>query len=1098
MTGRSERPTARCGTEPRRADVRAAHLLGLDGAEVGDDGRTLDVTFLGRAPDGLGPEHIRIDGGRRITGLRALAVDVERADDPELDDRMRITLDRAGDTSRYRLTVVEADAHGRPGTRPYPGFDPRYASAGFSFGLDCPSPYDCRTEESCPPAVRPAPVIDYTARDYESLRRLVLDRMSLTVPGWTERHLPDLGITLVELLAHTADQLSYHQDAVATEAYLDTARRRVSVRRHVRLIDYAMHDGCNARAFVTLAVDRPLILRRGGFRFAAVDVGRLGPQDRPELSTVIPDEELDALARTAAVEVFEPLGGADLVLHPAHNTIRFWTWGGQDRVLPEGATGATLRDDWRDDPHDDPHGDNPHGDDPHDGHHGDGRPETSRPQPRPQPRPRRLALRPGDLLVIEEVLGPRTGAAADADPAHRQAVRLTSVTPLVDELYDQPVVEVAWAPQDALTFPVCLSARGGGDCEPITDVSVARGNVALVDHGRSLTFCGGAPETFAVPPEPVRVPLCEPDGCDCADRTEGSPAAEAIHALLDRARTGRHLGPEQVRELDALVGEAAVRRAGLSVLLAPRAGAEGPDGAGAVVEPPTADAQAAALETLLDQTRYPVLPRPFRPLLSHAPVTQAAAYPDPGHVCAGQAELLAAVPERVRERLEELWHRTSRGHHHLSRAELAELTLLFGARVVHELRLAERPASGLRELLARRTRLLAAKLRRLEVLTARARSGTVLRRSAVWEVAQSWGARYAAGLDPDSPALAGPASAIAVQDPRTALPAVRAGADGQEWTPRRDLLADGRRDRHFVGELEDDGRLALRFGDGRHGLPPRPGAELRVAYRIGDGAAGNVGAEAINHLVVCRDHPDRPRPRPQDARAVRLVRNPLPATGGTGPEPLDQVRQAAPLALSRTRLRAVTAADYAELAAGLPGVRRAAAELRWTGSGQEAHVAVEPYGRATADTALLAAVGQGLEAYRRIGHELVVRPALLVPLDLELRICAAPGHQRGHVLAELRRVLGNRALPDGRPGFFHPDALGFGEPVRVSRLVAAAAAVPGVVSARVTRLRRQFGRDDGEPAEGLLRLGALEIACCDNDPDRPEHGRLSLVIGGGR
>ena len=71
------------------------------------------------------------------------------------------------------------------------------------------------------------------------------------MPDWTERHVPDLGITLVELLAYVGDYLSYYQDAVATEAYLDTARRRISVRRHVRLVDYRMHDGCNARAWVS-------------------------------------------------------------------------------------------------------------------------------------------------------------------------------------------------------------------------------------------------------------------------------------------------------------------------------------------------------------------------------------------------------------------------------------------------------------------------------------------------------------------------------------------------------------------------------------------------------------------------------------------------------------------------------------------------------------------------------------------------------------------------------------------------------------------------------------------------------------------------------
>ncbi|MFE4513460.1 putative baseplate assembly protein [Kitasatospora sp. NPDC056783] len=1050
-----------CGTDPRRGDVRKARLFGLDGAEVDDDGPTLTVTFLGRAPRELGPENIRIEGGRRITGVRAVEVEIERSDDPELDDRMHVVLDRTGDTSRYRLSVVRADAYGRPGTRPYPGFDPRYSHTGFSFGADCPSPYDCRPDDGAPPAFRPAPVIDYTARDYDSLRRLVLDRMSLTTPDRVEQHVPDLGITLVELLAYTADQLSYQQDAVATEAYLDTARSRVSVRRHVRLIDYPMHEGCNARAFVAVETEQRLTIPHGTFRFAAVDVSRLGPQERPELGTVLPDERLDALTHLAPVEVFEPLGGGDLTLHPAHNTIRFWTWGEQDCVLPKGATSATLRDGRRD---------------------GEG------------DRARHLALGPGDLLIIEEALGPRTGAPADADPAHRQAVRLTSVTHLVDELYDQPVVEVGWAQEDALTFALCLATHGGPDCGPISDVGVARGNVVPVDHGRSLTFCAGAPEGFAVPPAPVVVAPCGPAGrgCGCADDATGSPSAEAIHSLLDRTRSGRTLTPDQVRELGSLVGGPAVTRAGIGLRLRPD------DPTQEEVRPPTADAQAAALLTLLGQTGYPLLPaRPFRPRLRHGPVTQATAYPDPAHVCAAQAELLAGIPERVRARLEELWHRAKDGEP-VTRAEVAELTLLFGAQPLADL--AGRPAAVLRELLARRTRLLAGKLRRIEVLTARARAGAVLGPATVWEVAQSWGARYATGLAADSPALAGPAAALGGQDPRSALPAVRAVLGEDDWTPRRDLLDSGGRDHHFVGEPTDDGRLALRFGDGRHGAAPEPGGRLEVGYRIGGGTAGNVGAEAINHLVICRGRPARGgrRNEPRPETAVVRVRNPLAAGGGTEPEPLEQVRRLAPLALHRTRLRAVTAEDYAELAARLPGVRRAAAEPRWSGSGREIHVAVEPYGDAVPSAGLLTAVGNALERYRRIGHDLVVRPALLVPLDVELRVCAAPGYQRGHVLAELRRELGNRALPDGRLGFFHPDALDFGEPVRVSRLVATAAAVPGVLSVEVTRLRRRFRREDGELTAGLLRLGALEIAACDNDPDRPENGRLSIVIGGGR
>ncbi|MET9972954.1 hypothetical protein ABZZ80_45640, partial [Streptomyces sp. NPDC006356] len=86
----------------------------------------------------------------------------------------------------------------------------------------------------------------------------------------------------------------------------------------------------------------------------------------------------------------------------------------------------------------------------------------------------------------------------------------------------------------------------------------------------------------------------------------------------------------------------------------------------------------------------------------------------------------------------------------------------------------------------------------------------------------------------------------------------------------------------------------------------------------------------------------------------------------------------------------------------------------------------------------------------------------------------------------------------GRLGFFHPDALTFGELVRLSRLVAVTAAMPGVESVQVTRLQRLFEPDRGEREDGVLRLGPLEIATCDNDPDRPENGRLAISLGGSR
>ncbi|MGE5602911.1 MAG: putative baseplate assembly protein, partial [Nitrososphaerales archaeon] len=49
-----------------------------------------------------------------------------------------------------------------------------------------------------------------------------------------------------------------------------------------------------------------------------------------------------------------------------------------------------------------------------------------------------------------------------------------------------PLVEVTWDAADALPVPLCLSSTGERD-EAIADVSVARGNVVLVDHGARVT-----------------------------------------------------------------------------------------------------------------------------------------------------------------------------------------------------------------------------------------------------------------------------------------------------------------------------------------------------------------------------------------------------------------------------------------------------------------------------------------------------------------------------------------------------------------------------------------------------------------------------------
>ncbi|MFB8240625.1 putative baseplate assembly protein [Kitasatospora purpeofusca] len=937
----------------RRAAVRAAGLAGIEGISVEADRRTLTVLFFGKLPDRLDRHSFRVEGGRRGDGIRVVSVtstaDPEHPDAPE--NCLTLELDRPGDACAYRLHVLG------------PGFDRCYDRMEFSFRQGDPEPAaPAPARETSRLPSLPAPAVDYLAKDYASFRRLLLERLALTMPEWTERHASDLGITLVELLAHVGDQLSYHQDAVATEAYLDTARLRTSVRRHARLVDYPMHDGCAARTFVCVETSRQLTLRPDDLAFTA-----LPPDGTPQTGASIPAELLTA----GPWPVYRPLERRDIVLRPEHNSIRLWTWGDQECCLPVGATRATLLD-----------------------------------QPPGEGEDRPLRLAPGDVIVFEENLNPETGTEADRNPAHRQAVRLTEVTPAVDTLYDTKVLDVAWADEDSLAFPLRVTTWREPEGTQ-KDTVVARGNTVLVEHGIENTWgLGNHPE-----------------------RVEGPTG-----------RTDRTDRPDPA---------------------APRA------------------------------------TRPFVAALRGARITRSAPYPRPADVTAGQSRQLLRLASRARERVGAM-HRSGGP---LSAADHAYLLTLFGPDRLGRTLEGEGPRPALGALLSRFDEYLAPKVRRLETLARRSRSGYVLDRADIgWELAQSWGEEAARSIDPDNPALHGPASAALRPDPREALPAVQirvAGTDGgtDTWTPRRDLLASGPRDRHMVGETDDEGRLSLRFGNGRTGAAPPPGRTLLATYRTGNGRAGNVGSEAVNRIASGSTLLD----------AVLRVRNPIPATGGTDPEPVAQVRLAAARGPFRTLLRAVTAEDYETLAARYPGVQRAAATLRWTGSWYEADVALDAEGTSELPRGLSEDVRLTLHRFRRIGHDVVTGPAVRVPLDVALRVLVDPDHIAGDVRQALLRALRPGPQPGGGLGFFDPGVLTFGTPVRASTLVAAAAGVPGVRHTEVTRLRRLHplrsgGASPGPdvPPSGVLRLSPLEIARLDGDSTRPENGWLTLDLRGGR
>lgn len=828
------------------------------------------------------PSRLHVHGGSRILGVAVKKVIVAG---PKI---LNVLVDQQGDFSPYLLSLGWSLADDGVWNFDIPGIDidRLFSVAPINFRPGCPVDVDCAPVDDCPPDTLGEPMLDYMARDYASFRQMLLDLVAQRQPNWVERSPADIGIALLELFAYEGDHISYFQDAVANEAFLDTARQRVSAKRHAKLVDYQMHDGRNAWTYVHVGVSAAGDVPVGTQLVTRIDTAmrfdRDGsvpvPQPTAPPGTILHEiTDLDFKSDPALrqVRVFET--AVKTHVDPLNNEIRIHSWGNEQCCFPRGRTSAHLYT------------------------------ITAGTAVRPP-------LNVGDYLLFEEVASPTTGAAADADPTHRQVVQITRINdnalmrdPLFLAAIDPakqeptqapgpgptppplqlPLLEVAWRAVDALTFPLCVTAQKA-DKKKVPCVSLARGNMVLADHGRTIA-------------------------------SKPTPSALAN------------------------------------------------------------DGEIYSFTPPLDATST------FRLRLGEGPLTMQ---------CEPAGQPAAFPPLRDRPDL------------------------------TYDVR-AARPAIALR--------------------------------------------------------------------------ATKGAMPKEMYYPVADLLSSSEFDRHFVADVDDRGRAVLRFGDGEYGQSPQLIDEFEVWYRIGNGRNGNVGAEALAHVVT-------PAPLPANWPTVTRIRNPLPARDGTDPETIEEVRQYAPAAFRAVQLRAVTEQDYVDVALKLDGVAGAVANFRWTGSWYTVFVGIDPSdpanlltngrGITTLDPAFKQSILDALTQYRLAGYDLEIRSARYVPLDLAIHVCAKAGFFSGDVAGAVASALGS-GTHRGLQGLFNPARLNFGQTIYLSRIYEAVKAVEGVEAATVTAFHRH-GRDPaGEIESGRLPIGPWEIARLDNDRSNLENGTLTIDCGGG-
>jgi hypothetical protein len=215
-----------------------------------------------------------------------------------------------------------------------------------------------------------------------------------------------------------------------------------------------------------------------------------------------------------------------------------------------------------------------------------------------------------------------------------------------------------------------------------------------------------------------------------------------------------------------------------------------------------------------------------------------------------------------------------------------------------------------------------------------------------------------------------------------------------EWHEEASLADMFPGSRTYFTEENHDGVTSVTFGDGRYGsrVPTGP-SNVKAVYRSGIGASGNVDAGRISQLAT----------RPL---GVKDVINPVPSTGGTDPDTLEQARANVPIAIEALD-RLVSLPDYAFFTRNYAGVATASASSLAYGSSRMVHITFAAVGDAPVDPTsdfftnlsnALTKFGDPLEPV-----QLAHRSALLLIIKAEVHIL--PDHSWDDIAPVVRAAM---------------------------------------------------------------------------------------------
>lgn len=389
-------------TAPDRIESLKAQdqVTGIDFINVDASQTILDVYFLRPVTTLASPLPGTIDAADILINSTTEGLPVIEVLSPltwlvvDGQDVLRVITQSPGDFTLYTFKIEDAR------------IDPYYNDVSFSFKANCPSDLDCAPpEHECPPDEMVDFPVDYLSRDFWSFRQALLDFASLRYPDYTDRLEADAGVMMAELMSAVGDEMAYYQDRVAREAFLETATQRRSIRRHARLVDYQMHDGLGAFAWLEMMVAAGSQQVDAGTTAYALSSGN------------------DRIDFEVGYGLNETVAGKKYNVDAARNTLNPHLWDENQTCLPVGTTSLYL-----------------------DGHH--------------------AADLPFDNFATDPITGKetsgkwvliKTNPTNPAQPIRKQMVRLITVTDTTDPVLAQPITFIQWEQAQALAFEFDLT-----------------------------------------------------------------------------------------------------------------------------------------------------------------------------------------------------------------------------------------------------------------------------------------------------------------------------------------------------------------------------------------------------------------------------------------------------------------------------------------------------------------------------------------------------------------------------------------------------------------------------------------------------------------